>query len=835
MPVAATDPLERARALRAEAVSHNLAGRPRRAAQMLSRALRLVPPSDQPATAAQNSVRVACLLTLAVAEYQLDGLPAALSRLGEAQRLAGGEPELIARWRCQRGLILGRSGDLATAATELAVVVEQPQWFTPPERSAIRLNRGMVFQWLGRPGEAAVEFEAAAQLARDGGDERQAFMAEHNRGYSLYLTGDLPGALATMAAADRMPADVFRGTALYDRGLVLHEAGLLDEAVVALDRAQAACRPGQDRLLRAEIDMQRARVLLLAGEYLDATASARSARRRLLRLGMAGPAAQADLIVREADLATGRRLEQALTAAGSDEQVAVTLGDPELRARAVVVTAEAAARLGRPGEAKAALRRYPNASFGLVLGLRLAYATAVTNLADGRSPRRQLAAAAGALAASQAASASLDSRAARKILSLRLAQLDIDLAVGRGPVDVLATLERWSSRGLPVVRPPADDNQAGLIRALRALSRAIRDEPGAAESRERRAESDRLQRELTDLGLAQRQEDVGAARLFHPSDALAQLVAADRDLLWFFPHDAALWGVGVIRGRRRLVRLADLDRCLELTRRLQADLRAVAYQPAGALRTAVTASLASGLAWLDDTLVRPWRLRSPGLVVVGTHAVGSVPWGMLPSLAGVPVTVSRSVTEWSGRRRTGAPDVEVLAGPGLEHAVTEAAAVAAAWPAARLREAATSEELLGALASAEVVHVAAHGLHRADSPLFSSLRMSDGDVFAHELPAGGVGAGHVVLAACDVGTAQVRPGDEPLGLAHTLLALGVSSVVAAVAPVRDEAAAEAMVAYHAGLAGGLPTDEALAAAMPDGSAFVALGSTWRIERGGNST
>lgn len=830
MPVTEPDTLERARALRAEAVSENLAGRPRRAVRTLWRALHLVPPSDQPATAEENAVRVACLLTLAVAEYQLDGLPAAVSRLEEAHRLAGAEPELVARWRCQRGLILGRSGDLATAATELAVVVEQPHWFTPAEQGAIRLNRGMVFQWLGRPADAAVEFEAAAQLATDSGNQRQAFMAEHNRGYALYLTGDLPGALATMAAADGMEADVFRGTALYDRGLVLHEAGLLDEAVAALDQALAACRPRQDRLLRAEIDMQRARTLLLAGEYADAANAARSARSRFLRLGLDGPAAQADLILRDSDLATGRRLQQAATAARSDEQVAVARGDPELQARAVVVTAEAEARLGRPAEARLALLRYPNASFGLVLNLRRAYAAAVTDLAAGRSPGRRLAAAASALAASQATSASLDSRAARKVQSLRLEQLDVDRATQRGPRDMLATLERWSSLRLPVVQPPADSHQAELTQRLRALSQAIREEPAGAEAAARRAESTRLQRELTDLGLAQRQEEAGAAELPHLADALAQLAGADRDLLWFFPHDGAVWGVGVVGGRRRLARLEDLDRCLERTLRLRADLRAVVYQPSGPLHAAIAGSLGSGLAWLDSTLLKPWRVRSAGLVVIGTHAVASVPWAMLPSLVGVPVTVARSATEWAGRRTAArTQQVRVLTGPGLVHAEAEGVQVAAAWPGARLLSGGRATDLTSALAEADLVHVAAHGQHRGDSPLFSSLRMADGDVYAHELPAGQVTAGHVVLSACDVGSTQVRPGDEPLGLANTLLSLGVRSVVAAVAPVPDDDAVALMSTYHRALAAGLPSDEALASAAPGGSVFVVLGSSWKSQ------
>jgi RNA polymerase primary sigma factor len=66
--------------------------------------------------------------------------------------------------------------------------------------------------------------------------------------------------------------------------------------------------------------------------------------------------------------------------------------------------------------------------------------------------------------------------------------------------------------------------------------------------------------------------------------------------------------------------------------RLQADLRAVAYQPTGPLRDAIGSSLTRSLAWVDETVVRPWRLRSPGLVVIGTHATSSVPWGLLPTV-----------------------------------------------------------------------------------------------------------------------------------------------------------------------------------------------------------
>ncbi len=818
--------VERARELRLSGLADNAAGRPAAAGRKLRAALRLLPSLDAPAPLEVESVRVACLLTLAVSEMLVGGLAAATPTLEDARRLAGDDPELVARWRCQSGLIHGRCGELATAETELRVVVDEPQWFTPYERCAMRLNRGMVFFELGRPADSLHEFEAAATLAREVGDERELFMAEHNRGYALYLTGDLPGAIAAMAAAEDSSADVFRGPSLYDLARVLQEVGLLDQALETLDLARTACRPRQDRLLRAEIDLERARILRLTGDFEEATLAARVARITFSGLGAEGPRAKAALTVLDCDLSRGRGLQRVLRGALALELVARRFGDSDLLARSVSVAVEAAARLGREDIAKAALRRYPSESFGLVVHLRHVYAAAVTDVASGRSPRRRLAAAAADLAASQAVSASLDSRAARKVLSLRLADLDLGLAVGHGPSDVLATLERWTSLGLPVVRPPADPRHAELTQQLRSLSQALRDEPESAA--ERRSEMARLRRELTDLGLAQHQDGSATHALPDLPRALAAVTAADRDLLWLFPHDGGLWGVGVVRGRRRLARLADLDRCLETTRRLQADLRAAAYAPAGPLREMIGSSLASGLAWLDETVVRPWRLHSSGLVVIGTHAVSSVPWGMLPSLAGVPVTVARSATEWAGRRASvGAPIVDVVTGPGLRHAATEAIEVAAAWPGARTLLDAPAAELVAALAEADAVHVAAHGQHQPASPLFSSLRMVDGDVYAYELPTGSVRAGHVVLSACDVGTAQVRPGDEPLGLAHTLLALGVNSVVAAVAPVPDDETATIMTAYHTGLARGLSSDEALAAAGA-ASAFVVLGSTWQV-------
>ena len=129
--------------------------------------------------------------------------------------------------------------------------------------------------------------------------------------------------------------------------------------------------------------------------------------------------------------------------------------------------------------------------------------------------------------------------------------------------------------------------------------------------------------------------------------------------------------------------------------------------------------------------------------------------------------------------------------------------------------ASTQLALTGALTTADVVHIAAHGRHHHQSPLFSTIRLGDGVVFAHELPPSGIRASHVVLSACDVGRGTIRPGDESLGLTAVLLSLGVQSVVASANRVPDDVAVAAMTAYHSRLRDGQPSDVALAGATAE--------------------
>jgi CHAT domain-containing protein len=204
-------------------------------------------------------------------------------------------------------------------------------------------------------------------------------------------------------------------------------------------------------------------------------------------------------------------------------------------------------------------------------------------------------------------------------------------------------------------------------------------------------------------------------------------------------------------------------------------------------------------------------------------------------LAGRPVTVAPSMSRWAGglSPTTGRPPttVSALSGPGLAHASGEVEEVASVWRKGHSlasRNGATGVDVKDALGRSALVHIAAHGNHEEQSPFFSSLRMSDGPVFVHELPRPLV-AEHVVLSACEVGRSDLRPGDEPLGLSAALLALGARSVVGAVAPVLDAVAADAMASYHRHLAAGRSAATALAKVIeeePRAGAFCVFGSDW---------
>ncbi len=109
---------------------------------------------------------------------------------------------------------------------------------------------------------------------------------------------------------------------------------------------------------------------------------------------------------------------------------------------------------------------------------------------------------------------------------------------------------------------------------------------------------------------------------------------------------------------------------------------------------------------------------------------------------------------------------------------------------------ATAGQVLSALDGAWLAHIAAHGRFRADSPLFSSLRMHDGPLTVYDFEQLGRAPYRLVLSSCDSGLLAPVGADELLGLVSSLLPLGTAGIIASVVPLNDQAAVPVMVALH---------------------------------------
>jgi CHAT domain-containing protein len=156
--------------------------------------------------------------------------------------------------------------------------------------------------------------------------------------------------------------------------------------------------------------------------------------------------------------------------------------------------------------------------------------------------------------------------------------------------------------------------------------------------------------------------------------------------------------------------------------------------------------------------------------------------------------------------------VLAVAGPRLAAAEQEVADVVRLRGATALTGgAATSDAVLRGLATAGTVHIAAHGRLRTDNPMLSSLEMADGPLTVYDLEQLPTVPAEVLLPACQSGSTRVRTGDEVMGLAQALLALGARSIVATVLAVPDTHTRSAMATLHERLAAGDRPAAALAA------------------------
>jgi CHAT domain-containing protein len=244
---------------------------------------------------------------------------------------------------------------------------------------------------------------------------------------------------------------------------------------------------------------------------------------------------------------------------------------------------------------------------------------------------------------------------------------------------------------------------------------------------------------------------------------------------------------------------------------------------------------------LEQALLGPVARALPDgpVVVAPPSRLQAAPWGLLPSLAGRPVSQTPSAAVWlraAGRAGDAdGPDVFV-GGPGLPAGARELVDLARRRPGAVVlgEGSATVDRALTAMDGASLVHVVAHGEFRRDNPMFSSLLLEDGPLTVHDLERLSTAPRRLVLSACDSGVMAPVGADELIGLSSALLSLGTAGVVSSVAEVNDEATCTFMGELHEELLRGGSVAEAVLAARQvaardpvstaTAASFVAFGS-----------
>jgi tetratricopeptide (TPR) repeat protein len=777
------------------------------------------------------------LLSLSYPTHEMGRVGESIGLLVQAERLAHRRSlgQLTVITRAQHGLLLLHEGRVLDAIQQLDGAVQLLDDAEPADQCKILINRGEAHDQLGHIRSAIADFSHAFVLSRRYGLAELEFAARHNLGYMHYLTGNLPRSLELMPTVEQATSDHYRGVVGIDRSRVLLSAGLVADADRTLIDASAALKRTEMLTLLAEAELTRADVALLAGNYRLAQSLSHTAVARLKRRSNRRATALGELVMLRADAEAGTRTDKLVRIADRLTATFSELGMPDQATLARLIAIEYTG-----SDTRGRRRRLPAMSDGQPLDLRLYGRLVRTKLAfargDRRTGHRQARAGLADLMKHQAQFGSLDLQTSSAVHGVGLAALAVaeEISAGR-PADVLAWLERAraiSSRVTPV-RPPEDKVTAELLTQLRWVVTQLDHEGAESEGSEQlRRRRQALQRQIRSRswsvqgsGSVNREPKIGDVREALDGAALITLFGIDDEIHGIVLTRRGCW-------MQRLTTMAEAER---LCHRITADLDALALSHVPEpLRASARNSLARDLRTLDQLLLTPLNLPDAPIVVVPPGRLAALPWADLPRLSGRPLTIAPSAAAWleaHARFRNNSGPVVAVAGPGLRRADQEVTGVAEHWPGCETLTGAdaTGEAFLNATSGAQLVHVAAHGLHERESPLFSAIRLVDGPLVGYDLDRIAQPPRQVVLSACELGQATVRPGDEALGLTRALLHSGTSTIISGVAKVSDEGAADLMVDYHRRLAAGAAPAYALADALqaaPEPIPFACFGAGW---------
>lgn len=811
---------------------------------------------------AQMSLASALVLRGAPA-LAFDSIEAALARLTGAS---------AARARTQRSAILQELGRVDEALEDLrhALPILRRSGDAEWEMRALS-NRSLMLGSRRQFAAAESDLLRARELCVQHGMTLAGAYVEQNLGCVCADRGDVPAALehfdAAAARYQELGLDV--GSLLVDRANVLLSVRLVAEARENAEAAVEVFAAQGRKVHLPEAQLLLSTTALLQNDIETALSASRSAARAFARLGRHEWLVLARYAEIQAQVAAGTARHSTAVDSRPSEGHAVSVARiracaadlertgwtvPALEAR--LLAGGQAMRRGRSAEAREELALASRARWSGPAAVRARAWLAEARLRNISGERR------GAKAALRAGLRLLD----EDRLTLGATELRAHVSVHRGALartGLRMALEEknaravhwWAERGrsnatlLRPVRPPDDPELVHELQDLRATMAEIdAARISAQDTRALVARQVRLEHRIRDH-TRRSPGDRSAAPTVPPSIGQLSAVLGRSALVEFIDFEDTLRAVTVVDGRARLHDLGSSAPVRHWVTHIPFALHRLAHPATRPAQLAAARQvLAHGAATLDALLLAPvvHALGDRPLVVIPTGWLQSVPWSVLPSCVGRPVSVSPSAALWhaaAGRLSpasdSGASRVAVIAGPGLAGADAEASLVARLYPGATtLRgSAATAAAAAQAMDGARTVHVAAHGVLRSDNPLFSSLSLADGPFTVYDLERLSRAPQHVILAACNTALSHVTAGEEILGLAAALLTAGTATLVAPVVPVADAETAPLMSTYHERVVGGDPPAVALAAAQQrhqhdsvrayaSAAGFICLGAGW---------
>ena len=759
------------------------------------------------------------LTSRSAVNLELGRIPAARRDLDRATHLLNGEAS--AELLLQQAVLLHNVGRLSEAAALYARVLADAAT-TAATRAKVANNLALIDVVDGRVDAAFEHLEVAALAAQTSGPAARAFVAQTS-GWVAVQAGRIGEGLTRFDEAAMLYVDA--GLPLAEHYVeyvdALVDLRLLPEAVATSRRAVAALDGADVPLMAAEARLRLARLALLSGDPDRAADVACGAAAMFRAQHRPAWTAQADVL---AAIARGQQTPVTTTDLTLLRRAAGVLDSRHLTAPAVEAHLSA-------GRAAVALQRPAVALKHLDVAWELARTAPVLPRLNGRvaaalaaglrgqdaAVLRHCRAGLADLAVHRSSFGSAELRALASGHGSELGRIALGLARRSGrPAQVLEWMELTRAAALVAVDPQPVDGQDDHLAALRSAHAELNRTRGAGEP-----EPEALRVRVLELERQARRatwsQHSAAPR---PADAesvpVLRTALAGRVLVEYARLDGSLFATVLDSRRTRLVDLGPVEKAEQETAALLFALRRLAAPATD--RSAALARSGADLALrrLRELLVDPLRLPAAvEHVVVPSSSLWRVPWS---ALFDGPVSLSPSAAQWARTSRPSAVapgDKTVLvAGPGLPGAVHEVEALRALHPGATVLVPPDSrvDQVMAALAGADLVHLACHCTLRADNPAFSALQLADGPLSVHEIDLRGLAPRRVVLAACDSAADVAYEGGEMLGFVSALLARGTTGLVASVVPVPDLDAVPLMRSLHEQLGQGVPVGAALHAA-----------------------